>query len=108
MEPLINIDVPNLEAAIEFYLRATGLKLGRRLFQDTVAELTGAPVRIFLLQKAPGSSATPSCLCLATIGDIGPRSISTSSFLTLKRRPQQPSPPARDSRDRFKVTSGAG
>jgi len=60
VEPLINIDVPNLEAAIEFYLRATGLKLGRRLFQDTVAELTGAPVRIFLLQKAPGSSATPA------------------------------------------------
>jgi len=60
VEPLINIDVPNLEAAIEFYLRATGLKLGRCLFQDTVAELTGAPVRIFLLQKAPGSSATPA------------------------------------------------
>jgi uncharacterized glyoxalase superfamily protein PhnB len=59
VEPLINIDVPNLEAAIEFYQRATGLKLGRRLFQNTVAELTGAPVKIYLLQKAPGSSATP-------------------------------------------------
>ena len=60
MEPLINIDVPNLEVAIEFYQRATGLKLGRRLFQDTVAELTGAPVRIFLLQKAPGSFTIPA------------------------------------------------
>ena len=36
--------------------------MGRRLFQDTVAELTGAPVRIFLLRKAPGSSATPVSL----------------------------------------------
>ena len=28
MEALINIDVPDLEAAIEFYQRATELKLG--------------------------------------------------------------------------------
>ena len=59
MEALINIDVPNLEAAIEFYQRATDLRLKRRLFQDTVAELTGAPLTIFLLQKDTGSSATP-------------------------------------------------
>jgi len=26
VEPLINIDIPNLETAIEFYQRATGLK----------------------------------------------------------------------------------
>ena len=59
MEALINIDVPDLEAAIEFYQRATELRLGRRLFQGAVAELTGASVRIFLLEKEAGSSATP-------------------------------------------------
>lgn len=60
MEALINIDVPDLEAAIEFYERATELKLGRRLFEGTVAELTGASVRILLLQKETGSSPVPS------------------------------------------------
>ena len=44
METLINIDVPDLDAAIEFYQRATELRLGRRLFEGTVAELTGASV----------------------------------------------------------------
>lgn len=59
METLINIDVPDLEAAIEFYQRATELRLGRRLFEGTVAELTGAPVRVLLLQKETGSSPVP-------------------------------------------------
>ena len=59
MEALINIDVPDLEAAIEFYQRATELRLRRRLFEGTVAELTGASVRILLLQKETGTSAVP-------------------------------------------------
>ena len=59
METLINIDVPDLEAAIEFYQRATELRLGRRLFEGTVAELTGASVRVLLLQKEIGSSPVP-------------------------------------------------
>jgi predicted enzyme related to lactoylglutathione lyase len=59
VETLINIDVPDLEAAIEFYQRATELRLGRRLFEGTVAELTGASVRVLLLQKEPGSSPVP-------------------------------------------------
>jgi predicted enzyme related to lactoylglutathione lyase len=59
MEALINIDVPDLDAAIAFYQRATGLRLARRLFEGTVAELTGASVRIFLLQKEAGSSPVP-------------------------------------------------
>lgn len=33
VEALINIDVPDLEAAIEFYHRGTELRLGRRLFE---------------------------------------------------------------------------
>lgn len=60
VEALVNIDVPDLEAAIEFYQRATDLKLGRRLFQGSVAEFTGASVRIFLLQKETGSPAAPT------------------------------------------------
>ena len=64
METLINIDVPDLEAAIEFYQRATELRLGRRLFEGTVAELTGAWVRILLLQKETGSS---SASCSGTV-----------------------------------------
>jgi predicted enzyme related to lactoylglutathione lyase len=59
VETLINIDVPDLEAAIEFYQRATELRLGRRLFEGTVAELTGASVRVLLLQKETGSSPVP-------------------------------------------------
>lgn len=59
MEALINIDVPELETAIEFYQRAAGLTLSRRLFDGTVAELSGASVRIFLLQKDKGSSPVP-------------------------------------------------
>jgi len=59
VETLINIDVPDLEAAIEFYQLATELRLGRRLFEGTVAELTGASVRVLLLQKETGSSPVP-------------------------------------------------
>jgi predicted enzyme related to lactoylglutathione lyase len=59
VETLINIDVPDLETAIEFYQRAIGLKLGRRLFEGTVAELTGASVRIVLLQKEMASAPVP-------------------------------------------------
>lgn len=59
MEALINIDVPDLDAAIAFYQRATELRLGRLLFDGTVAELTGAPVRILLLQKDAGSAPVP-------------------------------------------------
>ncbi len=59
METLINIDVPDLDAAIEFYRGATELKLTRLLFEGTVAELTGASLRILLLQKDSGSTPVP-------------------------------------------------
>jgi catechol 2,3-dioxygenase-like lactoylglutathione lyase family enzyme len=39
---LINVDVDDLEKAIEFYRSALGLTLKRRLFNDTVAEMAGA------------------------------------------------------------------
>ena len=55
---VVNIDVPDLERAIAFYDRGMGLTLARRLFGGTVAEMTGAPSTIYLLQKDPGSPAS--------------------------------------------------
>lgn len=59
METLINIDVPDLHAAIEFYRRVTELELRRLLFDGTVAELAGASIRVFLLKKETGSVPVP-------------------------------------------------
>lgn len=59
MEAVVNIDVPDLEAAVEFYQRATNLKFRRWLFEGTVAELTGASMRVLLLQKETGSFPAP-------------------------------------------------
>ena len=44
MDFLVNVDVPDLEAAIKFYRDAFGFVLGRRLGAG-VAELTGGPAR---------------------------------------------------------------
>jgi predicted enzyme related to lactoylglutathione lyase len=52
---LINIDVPAIEPAVEFYTRGLGLTVGRRLGTDFV-ELLGADAPIYLLQKAAGTS----------------------------------------------------
>jgi predicted enzyme related to lactoylglutathione lyase len=59
IELLANIDVDDLEKAIEFYQNALGLHLARRLFDDTVAEMVGASSRIYLLSKLRGTSAGP-------------------------------------------------
>lgn len=56
MRILVNIDVPDLEAAIDFYTRAFGLALQRRLGPGA-AEMLGAPAPIYLLQKAAGTPA---------------------------------------------------
>lgn len=55
MRILVNIDVPELDRAIEFYSAALGLKHSRTLDKD-VAELTGASSTIYLLQKTSGSN----------------------------------------------------
>ena len=55
---LVNIDVPDLDAAVDFYRRAVGLQLGRRLFDETVAEMLGASAPIYLLAKPTGSTAS--------------------------------------------------
>ena len=55
MPLLLNIDVPDLAVAQTFYSAAFDLTLERR-WTATVAELRGWPVRLFLLQKATGST----------------------------------------------------
>lgn len=48
MQAIVNIDVPDLDPAIGFYVNATGLQLVRRLFDGTVAELEGGGLRVML------------------------------------------------------------
>jgi uncharacterized glyoxalase superfamily protein PhnB len=52
---IINIDVPELGPAIDFYRVALGLEL-RRVIDGDVAELSGASSTLYLLQKPEGSS----------------------------------------------------
>lgn len=59
MNLIINIDVPDLTRAIEFYTRALGLTHTRTLDDDT-AELRGASSTIYLLRKPAGSTAVES------------------------------------------------
>jgi predicted enzyme related to lactoylglutathione lyase len=54
MDLLINIDVPNLAEAVAFYTRAFDLVVTRRL-GGGAAELSGLPVRLYLLEKPEGS-----------------------------------------------------
>lgn len=58
MDMLVNIDVPDLARAEAFYTAAFGLRPGRRIGAE-VLELLGAPVPIYLLQKAAGTSRVP-------------------------------------------------
>lgn len=54
MRVIVNIDVPDLAPAIDFYCAALGLKLNR-IIEDDVAELAGASSVIYLLQNSVGS-----------------------------------------------------
>ena len=58
MDLLINVDVDDLEAAIAFYQRGVGLRVGRRLFEGTVVEMLGASSPIYLMEKKAGTSAS--------------------------------------------------
>lgn len=51
---LINIDVPDIEKAIQFYTQAFDLKVGRRFDEDFI-ELLGFPSPLYLLKKDEGS-----------------------------------------------------
>lgn len=59
MRVVVNIDVPELATAIEFYCNALGLELCR-IIDDVVAELIGASSVIYLLEKRIGSAAADS------------------------------------------------
>jgi catechol 2,3-dioxygenase-like lactoylglutathione lyase family enzyme len=59
MELRVCIDVDDLEKGIDFYCKALGLSLARRLDLHW-AELAGATAPIDLLAKAPDSQATDS------------------------------------------------
>jgi predicted enzyme related to lactoylglutathione lyase len=52
---LVNVDVDDLARASEFYVRALGLRVGRR-FGDDGVELLGGTSPIYLLAKAAGST----------------------------------------------------
>jgi len=54
MDLLVNIDVPDLARAIAFYTEAFGLIVTRRIGAE-IAELSGLPVKLYLLQKPEGS-----------------------------------------------------
>lgn len=54
---LINLDVPDLDAAVAFYVHAFELRQTRRLFDGTVAELAGLPAPLYLIAKAAGTVA---------------------------------------------------
>ncbi|MET0963646.1 MAG: VOC family protein [Noviherbaspirillum sp.] len=59
MKMLINIDVPDLDAALAFYQAALGLTHSRTI-DDDVAELSGASCLVYLLEKAPGTATDPT------------------------------------------------
>lgn len=59
MQLLANIDVDDLDAAIDFYASALELRMGRR-FSDHGAEMLGASSPIYLLARPAGSPASVS------------------------------------------------
>jgi predicted enzyme related to lactoylglutathione lyase len=59
---IVNVDVDDLEKAVEFYRRAIGLTLTRRLFEDSTAEMRGASSTIYLAVKPAGSSPAPGTI----------------------------------------------
>src|SRR5688572_16602118 len=56
---IVNIDVPELQPAIDFYRAAVGAQLVRVL-DDDVAELSYGSSVLYLLCKRGGSGATPT------------------------------------------------
>lgn len=59
MDLLINIDVPDLAAAVRFYENGLGFRVRRHLFEGTAPEISLGAVRVFLLEQSDGSLAVP-------------------------------------------------
>ena len=57
MDFLVNIDVDNLDKAVQFYSTVFGLRIGRR-FAAFGVEMLGGPTQIYLLAKAAGTPAS--------------------------------------------------
>ena len=57
MNFLVNLDVDDLEKAIDFYSSVFALKMGRR-FGTFGVEMLGGSAPIYLLSKAPGTVAS--------------------------------------------------
>ena len=55
---LVNIDVPDLDAARDFYVNAFGFRVGRQLGPGAL-ELLGAEVPVYLLATPAGSIPAP-------------------------------------------------
>jgi len=60
MRLFINIDVDDLERAIAFYTAGLGLRMARRLFDGSVAEMVGASSTVYLIAKPAGTQASPN------------------------------------------------
>jgi hypothetical protein len=86
MNLVINIDVDDLEKGIAFYQSAFGLRLGRRLFGGTVAEMVGVSSNVYLLSKPSGAPPRLRFRCHAIIAATGRRCIWTlrSKILNLR------------------------
>jgi predicted enzyme related to lactoylglutathione lyase len=57
MDFIANIDVDDLQQAVQFYQAAFGLKVGRR-FGTSGVEMLGGPTPIYLLLKEPDTAAS--------------------------------------------------
>jgi predicted enzyme related to lactoylglutathione lyase len=58
MSLLVNVDVPDVRAGVEFYTQAFGLTVGRRL-GPTIVELLGTTAPIYLIEKPAAASPAP-------------------------------------------------
>ncbi|MCE9648647.1 MAG: VOC family protein [Parvibaculum sp.] len=57
MNLLVNIDVDDLARAVDFYRRAFGLRIGRKL-GGNIIEMLGGTTPVYLIEKSAGASAT--------------------------------------------------
>ena len=51
----MNVDVDDIDRGIEFYQAALGLRMSRRLFGGSVAEMVGASSTVYLLARPAGT-----------------------------------------------------
>ncbi len=56
---IVNIDVPNVQAGIEFYTTGLGFNLKRTLFERSVAELAMGEARVYLIEQQEGTQPIP-------------------------------------------------